>query len=335
MSAKLIHLVLQTIEMPWDWGALSANPNITQEDIEHYIQYPWVWAKVSENPNLDMAFVVANLDYDWNWEALSKNRSLTVDQLMTYKDFPWNWFHASRAVQITIDQVLSTKLPWNWAGLSANRGITVKDVLAHPEIAWDWFYVTYNDAFDFQNVLDHPEAPWDWHIIHSDRVLPTLTKELLDNPAIPWKIDYLSAVVPLELIDACPDKEWHWANVSRNPNLTVTYVMAHPEIPWDWDAFNYSLNIGGQLSRIKHLPHWNWTKMAYNPHLTAQDILENPELPLNLHTVSTHTTIHKEDLQVVAWAWPALSSNPNLRLDFIRPELPWDWPTLSCHRFGL
>jgi hypothetical protein len=68
MSAKLIHLVLQTIEMPWDWGALSANPNITQEDIEYYIQYPWVWSKVSENPNLDMKFVFANLDYDWDWD---------------------------------------------------------------------------------------------------------------------------------------------------------------------------------------------------------------------------------------------------------------------------
>jgi hypothetical protein len=34
---------------PWDWNAISYNPNITMEIIESYPDMPWDWNSISSN----------------------------------------------------------------------------------------------------------------------------------------------------------------------------------------------------------------------------------------------------------------------------------------------
>ena len=58
MAAKLIYLVLETLEKPWDWNRLSANPNIDQEDVLNFPDLPWNWRFFSMNPNLRFEFVL-------------------------------------------------------------------------------------------------------------------------------------------------------------------------------------------------------------------------------------------------------------------------------------
>ena len=40
----------------------------------------------------------------------------------------------------------------------------------------------------------------------------------------------------LDFIEAHPEYPWDWSGVSWNPNLTMDFIEAHPEYPWNWDV---------------------------------------------------------------------------------------------------
>jgi hypothetical protein len=48
-SERWFQFILNHPEKDWDWKELSANPNITLEIIEKYIDKPWNWYLLSRN----------------------------------------------------------------------------------------------------------------------------------------------------------------------------------------------------------------------------------------------------------------------------------------------
>ena len=49
-------------DKPWDWRAISWNPNLTMEMIEKYPDKPWKWEEISSNRNLTMDFIEKYID---------------------------------------------------------------------------------------------------------------------------------------------------------------------------------------------------------------------------------------------------------------------------------
>ena len=116
MDQRLIHLVASTPEKPWNWAALSANPCITQKDIEDYPFIPWNWTYVSDNPNITMDYVFSvpkerrtecssAKERDWNYASLSLNPSLTIDHILDHPDYAWDWLKLSRHKNITWNHI--------------------------------------------------------------------------------------------------------------------------------------------------------------------------------------------------------------------------------------
>jgi hypothetical protein len=60
-------------EKPWNWFAISCNPNLTMEYLEKHPEKPWDWYRIAHITNLTMEFVEKHPDEDWNLYMISKN----------------------------------------------------------------------------------------------------------------------------------------------------------------------------------------------------------------------------------------------------------------------
>jgi hypothetical protein len=98
--------------------------------------------------------------------------------------------------------------------------------------------------------------------------------------------------------------------ISRNPNIPIKYILAHPEIPWDYFYVSGNPNLTLSIILTYHEKPWYWSMISQNPNITLEDILAHPELP---------------------WVWNCVSQNPNITLQDILtyPKLPWNWFHLS------
>ena len=61
-------------DKPWNWYALSGNPNITWDIVRDNPDKPWNWYALSGNPNITWDIVRDNPDKPWKWYGLSKNK---------------------------------------------------------------------------------------------------------------------------------------------------------------------------------------------------------------------------------------------------------------------
>ena len=39
------------------------------------------------------------------------------------------------------------------------------------------------------------------------------------------------------------EKPWDWADISRNPNLTMKFINANPDKPWNWHWISWNPGI--------------------------------------------------------------------------------------------
>jgi hypothetical protein len=97
------------------------------------------------------------------------------------------------------------------------------------------------------------------------------------NRYINWR--YKIEKNPLKvLLEIFPEKCWNWYYISQNPNITMSDILKHPNLPWNWNDISYKTNI-----TIR-----NWYYVSQNPNITLKDILTHPEKP---------------------WSWAGLSLN--------------------------
>lgn len=83
------------------------------------------------------------------------------------------------------------------------------------------------------------------------------------------------------LIDAFPDEFWDWYAISHNPDITMDYINAKPNMTmeiikanedlsrfgnnakWNWDKISRN-------SSITMNKPWNWSQVSCNPNITIQ-----------------------------------------------------------------
>ena len=80
--------------------------------------------------------------------------------------------------------------------------------------------------------------------------------------------------VTIEFITAHPEYPWNWNGVSYNPNLTMEFIEAHPEYPWDWNEIvnnNFTKNRelfmeeeARKYMAVYKIKQW-WVNIYYSP----------------------------------------------------------------------
>lgn len=150
----------------------------------------------------------------------------------------------------------------------------------------------------------------------------------------------------IKLLKIFPNKNWNYEELSRNPNITLKYVMENKNKPWNWRELvkNSGITINDLLSYPEQ--PWFMDSMLDNPNLTMAYVLDRFELSFGSPTnkipllfkhmtkISRNPGIKLEDViknPKLIWNYEALSENPNITLDFVLQNLnkSWNWQNLS------
>lgn len=152
----------------------------------------------------------------------------------------------------------------------------------------------------------------------------------------------------IRLIEEFPNKRWDCYELSRNPNLSLDYILSHPKISRDilWLGRNPNLTIN-YILKHPEINWWNWASVSSNSRITLEDIDNYPELPWDWQFVAMNSNITMEfilkhidkfnsknvcmflgcssnitiqDIEnypVLFWNKSSLSCNPNVTLDYM------------------
>lgn len=84
--------ILNNMNLPWIWEAVSANPNLSPEFIFHFIGFKLDWKFISLNLNFDMEFIEAHKYLPWYFSCISENPNLTLDFVLKNLKEKWDLF---------------------------------------------------------------------------------------------------------------------------------------------------------------------------------------------------------------------------------------------------
>lgn len=218
-----------------------------------------------------------------------------------------------------IQDILKTpSSEWNWWFVSSHHTITMEDIDAHPELPWDWEYVSLNPNLTMNYVVDHPDKSWDMEEIlaHSNITL----NDIVTHPEYPWITDY-------------------WEMISRNPNLTIEFVLAHREnreLDWHYISEHPNITMTDIEMCMNHKScYWRWEYISRNPNLTLSFVLAHPDKPWDWNAISKNPSITMEDIDAhptQPWKWMNVSTNLNLTLRYVLDHPDRDWSTYSISK---
>jgi hypothetical protein len=106
-----------------------------------------------------------------------------------------------------------------------------------------------------------------------------IKKEIIQNNLDKnWSWIWLSKNpnITMEIVEAHPDKPWNWSwrGLSRNPNITMEFVEAYPDKPWSWhglssNKFTKEKSLFMERKLREHLVAFKiqtyWRRANYNP----------------------------------------------------------------------
>jgi hypothetical protein len=224
--------------------------------------------------------------------------------------------------------------------ISWNPNLTWDIVFENKDIRWDECYLSFNPG---TNTRDFFENEKDYKNKKNHR-----------NRKYFVKIDLVEQIDYLEYCEKTYDFKINYESLSKNPNITMKYVLDHIDKPWDfiqlslnksitiedvlenldkpWDFYHISstkkitIDIIKKYSQLK----WHFPKLSSNPNITWKDIINNfnidwyyPGLSINQNITIDIVLDNIEN----PWCYYNLSKNPNITYDIIQkyPELPWDW----------
>jgi hypothetical protein len=335
-ACRLIDLVLSQPSDVWDWDALSANPRISWVEMLAHPELPWT--TLSAKAPVDFMLAHLELQVDWallqvDWALLSANPTLLERHLLL--PLPWDWASASKGANISWAFVADhPEFPWTMDGLSQNPNVTMEVVLQRGPAEWNWVYLTPRLCQDIRNVHEHPELPWDWRTVSRDT--PVNNAALVDLLEY-WDIPFLSLnkYLTLEAIQTLPDIPWCTERLSQRSDMTMEYVLNHPERVWNIDSLSYSIQAPVSLLRSITWYPWDWGKFSFNPHLQLDEVMLHADLPWDPTVLSKRMSLTVDQvlntMGLVRWDFDELSANPSIPLEDIRRTayLPWNYKRLS------
>ena len=81
--------------------------------------------------------------------------------------------------------------------------------------------------------------------------------------------------------------------ISPNPSLSFDFVLAHPELMWDWWGLSSNPSLPFDFVLTHPELNWSWYHLSSNPHLSIDFVLSHPEID---------------------WSWENIFYNNNKRL---------------------
>ena len=284
---KFIEYILDNRERLWSWEEVSANANVTWEDIIHYNDIPWDFIGVSRNPNITIDILNTLPFTTWSCENLIKNPNIIVSgvidkyylKLFQSKDSAlmgsclsenpsvswefiqahpyilWNYDILSSHPNITWDIITKNlHLPWNHRGISANPNINwdiVSDAIHSNNIIWDFHNISKNPGIMIDDIIDN--------LVYRNQEDDPFVKNLSIHYSWCWFGLSANPNVTWNNIIESKDNEyfkgirWNYYHLSSNPNINMNIINDNPDISRLWSLKNLSAN---------SMDYYDWSKVV-------------------------------------------------------------------------
>lgn len=243
--------ILTHRNLPWSWNFVYTYHKY--EDIDIVLQfpnYPWDWSDLSEHVNPVQIF--DNPQLPWRNNRLSSNRAVRIAHILNHPGVKWDY--GQLCTTMPLDDILAhPEVPWNierhtWH-LSMNNTLTTEYILGHIDWDWHWVFVIQNAGLDYVQMLS---SDVDWSLPRFDTLYNAIADchKADDHTLVLFVLRYIekfkrmhsdqwhdlhrSGVIKLGDVIDHPELIYTYSALSRNPNLTVTYVYAHSTSGWDW-----------------------------------------------------------------------------------------------------
>lgn len=106
------------------------------------------------------------------------------------------------------------------------------------------------------------------------------------------------------------DIKWNWLQLSLNSAITLEFVFAHPEYPWEY------------------------SQLIDNPNVPVEFILENMHI-CNYDYVGQYVSLEYiiVNAHLIIYYWPLISLHDEMTIDFVANNIDqiWDWGIISGH----
>jgi len=214
---------------------------------------------------------------------------------------------------------------WDNMFLSMNSNLTweVIENTTHLGFMWDLHGISANPNMTLDIIQNHT-PPGCWDALGLSKNINITWEYVLNNLNLNWYMFILSfhPNITLDIIDSYPHPpcgDWSWARISRNPNLTLEYVLAHPDVDWDWNALCETLPLTWDI--VMECPEFDLTISHIQICLA-----KNKSLPIEIF-------IENSNIFTCDWTWMMLSSREDLTWDIVRsnPSKAWCWYNLAIN----
>ena len=298
------------------------------------------------------------------WGLITGNPNTTIEIVESHKHLPWDWSRICWSLIKSVDFVLNNhqSIPMDWRALSDNENISLENIEKNLHLPWDFSRISCRDGLTLEFVRRHQDKDWDilslskqasfWEDINKNAqnycVLsaidnPRITLEFIERHIDIYKRDEYSwylyeiftmRIATIEFIERHLDHLISTGKsecINHNPNVTVEFIIKHPEISWDmrkiiinnpnitpesvqiiygedkflWDL--YSKRVSFDFAHVPEdkLSDLNWNYLSNSQHVKTAEVIEKYKKYIN---------------------WSILSSNPFITMEFVcyHPEFQWN-----------
>ncbi len=231
------------------WRYAASAAAVTMEDFQQYTDIGWDWYWLSRNPNLTIDILNTYRTRNWNWEAVSANPGITMIDIENHLHLPWDWFHVSENPNFCMDMTHDPSRLFSWGSISSNPGITLLDVLKFPDQPFFIEKLCQNRNITLEMIADE-----------DGYFAPLDTKPLLF-----WIGVSSNPNLTLKFILEHPNWKWKWEVVSSNPGIQMADVISHSDLPWSTEGLSKNPNLTMEMLANSPELHWVWRLVVYLP----------------------------------------------------------------------
>lgn len=351
------------IEREWSyyWFENAILKNLKAEHLDDDYYNEFIWIEITRNPNTTIEIVESYINLPWNWNIICYSLIKSLDfVLRNYQSVPNDWRALSINMNISLDDIeKNLHLPWVWSTISCRDDLTPEFVVRHPDKNWDLLALSERANF-WEDINKNAQK----YCVCSAVNNPKITVEFIERHLDIYTQDenewYLTQILQMGMIGIDFIERHlellistHKAHlISHNPNVTVEFIIKHPEIDWDMHTISATNpHITPEIVEAHPVLKWDWDMLIIRSNFSPE---EHPEFPWNWQRYSDcnagfdFNCVPDEKLSMLNWDylsqskhmqnveviekykkyinWRKLSANVFITMNFVNehPDYPWN-----------
>ncbi len=204
---------------------------------------------------------------------------------------------------------------------------------------WDLGDFSRNPNITIEFVLANSKKDWSWPLLAINPAIHV--SDILAHPELPWGNMSKNPTLTINfLLKHLNDYDWWWNYVTLNENISMQDISENPKLCWDWSQIlnkkNLTIEFIENPYNFKRLqPHIDYRRLARLKNVTIDFIRKFSISPSLIPNFVRNTRLSLEDIMNnrELFNLTNISHRPDITPEFIQehPEILWDWKVLSLN----